>query len=382
MPFKIVNNFPNEFLKTQEGPFISLYQPTHRHSPDNMQDPIMYKNLIRKIEESLKEGYKKREVDAIMKPFYDLTNNKPFWEHAHDGLAILANKEGGIIYLLQRPVKQLAIVADSFHIKPLIRVFQSADRYQVLGLNRSQFTIFEGDRYGLSEILFDEETPTTIEEMLGDEYDDKYLTAGTYAGPSGVGAFHGHGGKKEDQSKITDKFFRQVDKYVTNEISKQSGLPLLLVALDEYHTQFQNISRNPYLRKKRIDMDYTALSAEKLNEIVWKEMEQVYLAKTEELVGAFRSAQAKLMASDDLAQVVRAAWEKRINTVLIESDRIIPGRIDLEKGQMIEGDLNDPGIDDILDDLAEKVINNGGSVVMLPKERMPSTTGVAATYNF
>lgn len=382
MQFTIVNDFPNEFLKTQEGPFISLYQPTHRHSPDNLQDPIMYKNLVRKIEDSLKKDYNKRDIEKIMLPFYDLADNKPFWEHAHDGLAILANKDGGIVYLLQRSVKELAVVADSFHIKPLIRTFQSADRYQVLGLNRSQFTIYEGDRYGLSEILFDEDTPTTIEDMLGDEYNEKYFTAGTYAGPSGVGAYHGHGGKKEVQAKLIEKFFRQVDKYVTDEISKKSNLPLILVTLDEYHTIFQNISRNPYLQKKRINIDYTALTTEKLNEIVWKEMEQVYLAKTDELVNAFHSAQAKLMATDDIAQVVRAAWEKRIDTVLIEADRMVPGKINLETGHIIEGDLEHPGFDDVLDDLAEKVIRNGGSVIILPKERMPATTGVAATYKF
>jgi hypothetical protein len=39
-------------------------------------------------------------------------------------------------YKLHRTVRELAIVADTFHIKPLIRIFPSADRYHVLGLNR------------------------------------------------------------------------------------------------------------------------------------------------------------------------------------------------------------------------------------------------------
>ena len=154
----------------------------------------------------------------------------------------------------------------------------------------------------------------------------------------------------------------------------------MMVALDEYHTIFQNISRNPYLQKNRIIIDYTVLTPEKLNEIAWKEMEQVYLNKTKELVESFRIAQSKLMASDDIAQVTRAAWEKRIGTLLIEADRIIPGTIDLEKGQLIEGDLDHPEFDDLLDDLAELVIRNKGTVVIIPKERMPVTTGVAATY--
>ncbi len=382
MPFMIVNNFPNEFLKTQVGPFISLYQPTHRYSPGNQQDPIVYKNLVRTIEESLKQVYSKREIEPMMQSFYELANNKPFWEHAHDGLAILANRDGGIMYILQRPVQELAVVADSFHIKPLIRIFQSADRYQVLGLNRNQFTLYEGDRYGLAKIHLAEGTPTTIEDFLGTEYYEKYFTSGTYAGPSGVGAYHGHDGKKDVQDKIVEKFFRQVDKFVYDEVSKPSGLPLLLVALDEYHSIFQNISNNLYLLKKRINMDYTALTPERLNEIVWEEMEQVYLEKTAKLVDAFQSAQAKFMASGDIAQVARAAWEKRVDAVLIESDRIIPGKINLETGHIIKGDLNNPGFDDLLDDIAEKVMRYGSEVIILPSERMPVTTGIAATYKF
>jgi hypothetical protein len=44
-----------ELIKAHEPPCISLYQPTHRTSPDNQQDPIRYKNLVREAERSLRE---------------------------------------------------------------------------------------------------------------------------------------------------------------------------------------------------------------------------------------------------------------------------------------------------------------------------------------
>ena len=34
------------------------------------------------------------------------------------------------------------MVDESFHVKPLIRILQSADRYYVLGLNRQQIKLF------------------------------------------------------------------------------------------------------------------------------------------------------------------------------------------------------------------------------------------------
>ena len=36
----------------------------------------------------------------------------------------------------------------------------------------------------------------------------------------------------------------------------------------------------------------------------------------------------------------------------------------------------------MLDDLAERVLKTGGEVIMVPPERMPSKTGLAAIYRF
>ena len=44
--------------------------------------------------------------------------------------------------------------------------------------------------------------------------------------------------------------------------------------------------------------------------------------------------------------------------------------------------MDNPEVDDLLDDLVEMVFNSKGHVVLLPKERMPSTTGVAAIYRY
>jgi hypothetical protein len=35
------------FLEDQKNPCLSLYQPTHRRHPENLQDPIRYKNLLK-----------------------------------------------------------------------------------------------------------------------------------------------------------------------------------------------------------------------------------------------------------------------------------------------------------------------------------------------
>lgn len=382
MLFKIVNDFPHEILKEVEPPFISLYQPTHRYRPDNKQDVIRFKNLMRKIEDSLKAQYAKDEVEDILKPFYDLAEDALFWNQTLDGLVILATKNGGVIYKLRRPVKELAVVADSFHTKPLIRVFQSADRYQLLGLNRNEFVLYEGNRYGFTEIELEPDTPNTMEEILGEAFAEKYLTYGTYAGADGVGSFHGHGSKKDEVDKSTTSFFRYVDRFVYENYSKPSGLPLILVSLAEHHPRFQDLSHNPFLMKDGIKTAFDALSITELKSVVWEKVEYLYLDRTKKLVDGYEAAKAKSLASDHLEHIAKAAWEKRIATLLIESDKIIPGSVNVQTGELKSGDLEHPEYDDVLDDLAEMVFNSNGEVLVLPKERMPSTTGAAGIFRY
>ena len=43
----------DRLLAHPETPRLSLYQPTHRHHPDNAQDSIRFGNLVKRLEASL-----------------------------------------------------------------------------------------------------------------------------------------------------------------------------------------------------------------------------------------------------------------------------------------------------------------------------------------
>ena len=100
------------------------------------------------------------------------------------------------------------------------------------------------------------------------------------------------------------------------------------------------------------------------------------------MVEAYQMARSRDLGSDDVARIAEAATAGRVGTLLIEADRQIPGRIDPATGQIHAGDIADPEVDDVLDDLAEHVLRIKGDVVLVPAERMPSTTGAAAIYRY
>ncbi len=368
-------------LDKGDPPCLSLYQTTHRHHPDNQQDPVRFANLVKTLEQSLLKQHPKEEVLALLKPFRALADDRDFWNHTFDGLAVLGAKDIFRVYKIQRPVAELAVVADSFHTKPLLRILQSADRYHVLGLNRHEIKLFEGNRDALDEIEIHEDVPRTLTDALGEELTDPHLTAASYGGASGSQAamHHGHGGKKAEVDIDAQRFFRVIDRSILEHHSQPSGLPLILAALPDHHHMFHELSDNPFLVEESIDIHPDALpSIDELRKRAWRLMEPRYRARLATLAEQFDHARSKGFGHSDIAQVAKSVVDGRVATLLIEAGREIPGRLDAATGDVAFDDLSHPEVDDVLDDLGMLALKMGGQLVIVPSERMPTKSGLAA----
>ena len=378
------DELPIELPKSAEGPCLSLYQPTHRHYPDNQQDPIRFKNLVKTLEHSLRQQNPTREVRPLLRPFSELASDYDFWNHTQDGLAVLCAPDLFRIYKLQRRVPELAIVADSFHIKPLLRIVQSADRYQILGLSRGAIRLFEGNRDALDEIDLAPGVPRSITDALGDQLTEPHQTVRSVGGVGGssVAFHHGHGSKSDEVAVDSERFFRAVDGAIHAHHSRPSGLPLLLAALPEYHGVFRKISRNPFLIPDGLKIDPDSVSINDLRVLAWRLIGPTYQDRLTRLVEEFEQSKPRGLVGDHLGQIAFDAVSGRVRTLLVDADREIPGHLDSVNGRIEFGDISHPQVDDLIDDLAELVLNKGGQVVVVPAERMPTATGAAAIYRY
>jgi hypothetical protein len=374
----LAQDFGDLLLQTHEAPCLSLYQPTHRHHPDNRQDPIRFRNLLAQLQRSLQLSYPKHDHASLLQSFVALADDRTFWNRTLDGLAVLASNRLSRIYRLQRPAPERAIVADSFHLKPLIRILQSADRYQLLALTRTTARLFEGNRDVVDPMPFAPGVPGTIEEALGHELTQPYFTKSGGTG-SGAAVFHGHGSKKDERDADTERFFRILDRAVWMHHSRPSELPLMIAALPEHHAVFRRVSRNPLL-SEFIEVNPDTLDEAALRRLAWDAEQPRYLALTADLVNQFRSALPNGRAADELTQVAAAAADGRVATLLLDADHHIPGRVDVRSGAVETAAA--PEVDDLLDDLGELVLKRGGRAIVIPSERMPTRTGVAAIYRY
>ncbi|WP_157963219.1 baeRF3 domain-containing protein [Algoriphagus litoralis] len=371
-----------ELLAISNSPCLSLYMPTHRTHPENRQDSVRFKNLVKELEDSLMRKYSNDETQAYLAPLIELTAEQDFWNHSGAGLAIFRAPGFTKAVKLAEAPPEIAMVADSFHTKPIQYYLQSTERFHVLALNRHDIKLFEGNRHSLVEIDLHAEVPATMTDALGEEKTNEHLTVASYGG-AGTSMHHGHGSKADEVDVDSERYFREVAEAIAAYYSKPSGLPLLLAALPEYHHLFHKVNKKPLLVEEGIKINPNTLSTDKMAEMAWEIMEPEFLRKQNELISTYHQSKANGLGSEDIKEVAVALVEGRVDTLLIEADRIIASRItNLVTGNMQNKDIENPKVDDLLDDMSELAMRMGGTVTVLDKEQMPSESGVAAVFRY
>lgn len=387
-----------ELLAARPGPCVSIYLPTARRFPEQAQNEVRFRNLLKQVD----DAERRPDVDApppdVLEALRAMLDDRELWAHPQDGMAVFAARSFFRLFRLPREVPERAVVAGSFHIKPLLRMVQSADRYQVLALNRERVRLFEGNRDLFDEVDLAPGVPRTIEEALGAELSKAKTHAYSYgtgptggaggrrsmnAGPKVGGILHGQGTTKDELDLDIERFFRAVDRAILEHHSKSSGLPLILAALAEYHAPFHRLSQNRQLLEDGIEANPEVLSDDDLRAHAWRCMEPVYLRRLQLLTDRHGAARGANRADDALPQVALAAVVGRVDVLLLECDREVKGSMDPNTGVLEIADTVDlAAAGDVLDDLAEAVLRNGGEVLIVPAERMPGTTGLAAIYRY
>lgn len=378
----------SQLLAKREAPCLSLYQPTHRSFPERQQDPIRFKHLVRQLEDSLKQQGRGDQAKSLLEPFYALIDDVDFWNSNRDGLAVFGAKDYFEVFRLQRNVPELAVANDRMHLKPLLRIAQSADRYQILAITLDSVRLFEGNRDGVDEVPLADGVPKTVEEALGRDLTEKgqtgfpqgYSRASERGDPMQVES--GGAGRQDEIDRDRERFFREVDRAFLEHHSRKTRLPLVLAGLAEHQSHFRKLSHNEFLLPDGIENDVSLLSRDELREKSWMVMQPRYIKRLEGFINQYGESHGQGLATDQLEQIGQATLEGRVATLLVEADRQIPGMADKQEGKAIAVDDGSATTPDLLDELTIWTLEQGGEVISVPTERMPTASGAAAIYRY
>src|SRR6056297_1411174 len=116
---------------------VTILGRTHRSHPDNEQDPLALKNLIKEASARLK---KECDEETAQNRINELNRLSERIEHQHnkEGLVLVVNENMSEIYQLPVTLKNRVVIDDTFATRDIVRASLEQTAYYVLVLSRQQ----------------------------------------------------------------------------------------------------------------------------------------------------------------------------------------------------------------------------------------------------
>ncbi len=347
-----------------EYPSVSLLAPTYRSSPANKRDRIVVKNLLTKAIDRLHREFKKREVASVVQHLSKLVDRVD-WKHTLDGLALFASKDDATAIYLPFKVKPRVSVDGSFATRDLVFTLNRAPRYRVLVLTEKPTRLFEATTNVLTETT-DKPFPMV------------------HTGPGGASRLPG--GQGINRSGVRDEshrqFFRQVDDALAT-FQKEDHLPVVVVGVDRYLAFYQEITKDPDAIVGLVAGSHDDPSPSKLGKLVWPVFKAgMTLVRTRALVRLGQAVSANRHASG-IDQVWRAAFDKRCQTLLVETSFEHPADVSPDGDRLLRyTGSGAAALDDAVDEVIEKVLADGGEVYFYDTGVLDLHQGIAAVLRY
>lgn len=362
-------------LGPQPEPCISIFLPTHKTQPAAAEDPIRYKNSVKSAEKLLAQKYSERDIRGLLGPVEALSEPS-FWRHQAAGLAVYRSPELLAAYRLPIRVPELTVVADSFHVKPLLGFIQSNQRYYVLLLSTKATAFYEGSATGLKAIDL-ARLPGSLAAALGVVRHERMVNL--HSGGRGQAAvYHGQGAPEVIKKTELAQFFRAVDQALW-ELLRSESSPLVLAGAAYYFPIYREISRYKHVAEKGVEGSFDPENPEELHQRAWPVAAELFGKLEDDALVAYKSLENRRLGVDILTDIAKAAVQGRVRRLFLGEGKRLFGRLDPESGQVtLNGAQTGPTDDDVLDDLAQAVLARGGDVLLLPQQKMPGDAAAAA----
>jgi hypothetical protein len=371
-------------LEERDGPCISIYLPMERAGKETRQNAIRFKNALSAAEERLAE-YDLHEgaIEEILKPLTDRFGDNAFWQHQSDGLAIFCAPGMVRSYRLPLDFEEIILVSDRFHLKPVLQLFTGNGAFYILALSQNNVRLLRATRYLVDEMSLPEDTPTSREEALAQDDEERQLQFRTNVprnkGDAQAPAFHGHADADERVNLL--RYFLEVDRGV-QEVLKDAYAPLVLFGVDYLLPLYRERNNYPHLIEEGVTGNPDTLRPEEIHAAAWEVVQPVLERGVAADAEQYHELQSVERATGDLHIALPAAAYGRVESLFVPLGVRQWGQFDMTNSTVEPHDEPQRSDEDLLDLAAAHTLLNSGRVHVVPPEEIPGSGLLAAVLRY
>lgn len=332
----------------KSAPCVTISLNTHRTHPDNAQDVILLKNLLKEAEERVIKEFGKRSVASLLEKLSELKIDESL---NLDSLHIfLSNDTQEIITSPWRIPSNKVQVADTFNIRPLIKSLNMNEEYYILLLSQGGVSLYNATHDGITEEVRNNdfpfsEIPHQITERI--RHSDSAL-----------------------QDDMVREFFNDVDKAVVR-VYNEYNLPCVIISTENNYSRFMQVADRPTIYHGYANIDYNNTDPHQIAKQAWEIIKSLIYKRRAEAMTEMKEAMGKGLVLTDLQEIFQASMEGRGDLLIVNNDYAQAVKMTSEKTFDLVTDITKPGvIDDVTSNIAWEVLSKNGRVFFATRDEM------------
>jgi hypothetical protein len=350
------------------GPCVSIYLPTTPVTQQTRGNRIELKNLTKRAVQQIRSAHgDERAAALIAEQLDDLVDDGEFWRFQAHSLAVFATPENVRTFRLPNSLERVVEVSDRFHIKPLLRSVSFPNACYILALAQRRVRLIEVSADLPAAMIMVEGLPEDAGRAVRGVGEVTHWPSGRVQG-------------REGQKLLLRQFARRVDQAL-RPVLGGSGLPLVLAAAEPLASLYRSVNTYPQLADVIIEGSPEGLSEAELAERVRPILDGTYRREIAAWRRLFRERENSGRATTDIAQAAHAATFGAVETILVDIDQVIPGRID-DQGAVSFASRTGEGNYGVVDEIATRVLATGGRVIGVRKADIPREQPLAAVLRY
>ncbi len=364
---------------------VSIYLSGRRTPDEHDAFETRVKNSLRQVAEFLPESLfndlKKRTLREL--PEIEQRAQKG------SGVAIFFSSNDEFrVSQLWFSTADLSIVGTRYHLRPIVAALSLPLRYRILSISLQSVRLFEVDTNGHHAIQLDSETPQSLDQVTLTQEQPPLTFHGNGRGDAsrrGDVVFHGHDHEQRRRQENIKRFLRGVAQGVKRAVLSDSrprnsrNVPLILHGVPEITHQFRREAEHIdlVLSQEEVPGSPEHLTESELISLAAPHARQALEKRVDEIRQQFHELEHTAKTASGLTDVLRAASDGRIESLMLCSSSPIWGRFDAEgRTAQIEQDAQ-ADVEDLLDRAAVDTFRQGGSVYQINENRQDAEPALA-----
>lgn len=362
-----------ELIKPSTSQCVSVYLPTSRTGNESTEGRILLKTLLRSVEDKLRaQGRTWEEVAIKFGRAFALVNNPDFWEYQAEGLAIFMSKDFFRMFKLPIEVPVLEVVADRFHVTPLLQLLDKDENFYVLVLCENEVRLFDATCHTFEEVHMEGLPKNMAEALWKDDPKRKQLwdseSNSTQSKDRSIFSCGSTNASKMEKHKADYKdYFKLVDAALM-ETFKLYPAPIVLAGVSYLLPIYREVNQCAGLLRGEVHGNEERMVSSDIHRAAWEVSAMHFSLSEKAAKESFQYALSRGSASYNPSEISRAAEEGRIAKLFISVDGDHALSCGLESSKINSAALS--------------TLSKGGEVFALTSQEMPLNLPVAATFRY